>query len=198
MYIKNKIGPNTLPCGIPLSSSKRHKNVTKMIGKCVLAEGIRMVIRQFVFEWFAGINCIIFLSQISPSGPGGLRLRIDPPYLHARRKKATEMGRFLGITVRRVALCQCLDRHVKEPFAISVAWKPDRMSNFFSSPPAHLRAFTYISGVARWRKVEGHKFSPKVKKKKKKKEYMAFFWHVYNYNVRSSAVLLVLNLTFVF
>ena len=34
-------------------------NKTKTFWKCVLSEWIRMVITGFVFEWFAGINCII-------------------------------------------------------------------------------------------------------------------------------------------
>ena len=33
----------------------------------------------------------------------------------------TKMGRFLRITVKRVAPCQCLDGHVKEPYEMSVA-----------------------------------------------------------------------------
>ena len=31
------------------------------------------------------------------------------------------MGRYLGITVKRLALCQCLDGHVKEPYEMSMA-----------------------------------------------------------------------------
>ena len=53
------------------------------------------------------------------------------------------MGRFLGITVKRVALCRCLGGHIKEPYEISMAWEPNRRSNFFS-PPAHLYAVTYM------------------------------------------------------
>ena len=61
--------------------------------------------------------------------------------------KATEMGRFLGITVKRLAQCRCLDGHVKEPNEMSMAWKPDRRSNFFSSP-ANLCAVTFITEVS--------------------------------------------------
>ena len=34
--------------------------------------------------------------------------------------KATEKGRFLGITIKRVAPRRCLDGHVKEPYEISM------------------------------------------------------------------------------
>ena len=37
------------------------------------------------------------------------------------------------------APCRYLDGHVKEPYVMSMAWEPDRRSNFFS-PPAHLCA----------------------------------------------------------
>ena len=58
------------------------------------------------------------------------------------------MRRFLGITVKRVVLCLCLDRHVKEPYTMSMAWEPDRRSNFFFSPPAHLCAVTCITEIS--------------------------------------------------
>ena len=49
-----------------LKQRRRHvlSNITKMFKKRVLGEWIRMVIIRFVFEWFAGINCIILRSQI--------------------------------------------------------------------------------------------------------------------------------------
>ena len=46
------------------SLATRRSNVTKTFWKSVLSEWIRMVITRFVFEWFAGINCIILRSQI--------------------------------------------------------------------------------------------------------------------------------------
>ena len=46
------------------SLATRLSNVTKTFWKSVLSEWIRMVITRFVFEWFAGINCIILRSQI--------------------------------------------------------------------------------------------------------------------------------------
>ena len=36
-------------------------------------------------------------------------------------ENATKMGRFLGITVKRLTLCRCLDGHVKEPYEMSMA-----------------------------------------------------------------------------
>ena len=42
------------------------------------------------------------------------------------------------------APCRWLDGHVKEPYEMSLAWEPDRRSNFFFSPPAHPFAITYM------------------------------------------------------
>ena len=47
-----------------LHVATRRSNITKRFWKCVLSEWIRMVVTRFVFEWFAGINCILLLSQI--------------------------------------------------------------------------------------------------------------------------------------
>ena len=43
-----------------------------------------------------------------------------------------------------LAPCRCLDGHVKEPYEMSMAYEPDRRSNFFFSPHAHLCAVIYI------------------------------------------------------
>ena len=68
-----------------------------------------------------------FLS--SPWGPGRLiKSRMCPPYRYVSLK-ATKMGRFLRITVKRLAPCRCLDGHVKEPFEMSM--EPDRKFDFF-------------------------------------------------------------------
>ena len=50
------------------SLATRRSYVTKTFWKSVLSEWIRMVITRFVYEWFAGINCIVFkrLSNCSP------------------------------------------------------------------------------------------------------------------------------------
>ena len=53
------------------------------------------------------------------------------------------MGQFSGITVKRVAPCRCLDGHFKESYEMSMAWEPNRRSNFFFSLPAHLCAVIY-------------------------------------------------------
>ena len=60
------------------------------------------------------------------------------------------MGRFLGITVKRVVPCRCLDGHVKEPHEMSMAWEPGRRFNFFFSLPAqlHVCAVTYITEMS--------------------------------------------------
>ena len=58
------------------------------------------------------------------------------------------MGRFIEITVKRMALYRCLDGHVEEPYEMCLAWEPDRRSNFFSSPPAHLCAVTCLTEIS--------------------------------------------------
>ena len=51
-----------------------------------------------------------------------------------------------GITVKMLAPWW-LEGHVKEPYEISMAGEPDRMSIFFS-PPSHLCAVIYISEIS--------------------------------------------------
>ena len=58
--------------------------------------------------------------------------------------KATEMGWFLGITIKRMAPSRCLDGYVKEPYGMSMACEPDCRSNFFLGQPVHLCAVTCI------------------------------------------------------
>ena len=74
-------------------------------------------------------------------------MQIGPPYPHARRKRQLEMRLFLGITVKIVVPCWCLDGHVKEPHEMSMASEPNRRFNFFFSLPAqlHVCAVTYIT-----------------------------------------------------
>ena len=62
------------------------------------------------------------------------------------------MGLVLGISVKRLSPCRYLDGHVKEPYEMSMAWEPDRKSNFYFSPPAHLCAVTHITEI--WLKSE--------------------------------------------
>ena len=44
-----------------------------------------------------------------------------------------------------MAPCSCLNGHVKDLFEMSMAWEPNRRSNFFFGLPAHLCAFTYVA-----------------------------------------------------
>ena len=43
-----------------------------------------------------------------------------PPF-PKRVVKGDQMGRFLGITTKRVVPCRCLQWHVKEPYGMSIA-----------------------------------------------------------------------------
>ena len=69
---------------------------------------------------------------------------IVPSYPHAHQKR-DEMGRIHEITVKRVAPCRCLDGHVNKLYEVTMAWEPDRRSNFFS-PSTHPCTVTYILG----------------------------------------------------
>ena len=63
--------------------------------------------------------------------------------------KGDLMGRFLGITVKRVAPCRYLDGDLKEPYEMSMALGAKlQTSNFLFSPPAHLCAVTYITEIS--------------------------------------------------
>ena len=46
-----------------------------------------------------------------------------------------------GNNRKRLTPCRCFDEHIKEPYEISMAWDPERRSNFFSLP-AHVCAVT--------------------------------------------------------
>ena len=48
------------------------------------------------------------------------------------------MWRFLEITIERLAQCRCLDRHIKEPYEMTMAWEPDVGPN--SSVRMHIYA----------------------------------------------------------
>ena len=58
------------------------------------------------------------------------------------------MGRFLRITVKRMAPCLFLDGHVEEPYKMSMASEPDCGSNFLFSPPGHICAVTYMTEIS--------------------------------------------------
>ena len=81
----------------------------------------------------------MFYKVCSPArtpGGGGVKTRIRPPY--PKRVKGDYMGRFLGITVKRVAPCRCRTSTLKIPTKCLWHWEPDRRYNFFFSSPTHL------------------------------------------------------------
>ena len=58
------------------------------------------------------------------------------------------MGRCVGITVLKVwSRVGARTGTLKEHYEMSMAWKPDRRSNFFI-PPAHLCAVTYMTEIS--------------------------------------------------
>ena len=78
-----------------------------------------------------------------PREGGGGKSRMCPPYPQRDRKRRLIGAVCRNHRIKRVVPCRCLDGHVKEPYEMSMAWEPDRRSNFFFSPPAHLCAVTY-------------------------------------------------------
>ena len=58
-----------------------------------------------------------------------------------------EIGRFLGTTVKRFAVVLVLGL-AREPYDMSMAWEPDRRSNFFFGPPAHLYMCRHITEIS--------------------------------------------------
>ena len=77
----------------------------------------------------------------------GVKSRMCPPYPRRDRKRRLNGAVCRNHRIKRVVPCRCLDGHVKEPYEMSKAWEPDRRSNFFFSPPAHLCAVTYMTEI---------------------------------------------------
>ena len=71
-----------------------------------------------------------------------------PPYPQRDRKRRLNGAVCRNHRIKRVVPCRCMDKHVKEPYEMSMAWEPDRRSNFFFSPPAHLCAVTYMTEIS--------------------------------------------------
>ena len=79
--------------------------------------------------------------------PPGVKSRMCPPYPQRDRKRRL-IGAVCRNRIKRVVPCRCLDGHVKEPYEMSMAWEPDRRSNVFFSPPAHLCAVTCMTEIS--------------------------------------------------
>ena len=83
-----------------------------------------------------------------PWGPGGLSRECAPPYPQRDRKRRLNGAVCRNHRIKRLVPCRCYDWHVKEPYEMSMAWEPDRRSNSFFSPPAHLCAVTYMTEIS--------------------------------------------------
>ena len=66
----------------------------------------------------------------------------------ACRKRRLNGAVSLNNGIKRLGPCRCLDRHVKEPYEISMALGADRISKFIFSPPAHLGAVIYMTEIS--------------------------------------------------
>ena len=95
------------------------------------------------------VSCIFeILSYTPPVRARGVKSRMCPPYPQRDRKRRLNGAVCRNHRIKRVVPCRCLDGHVKEPYEMSMAWEPDRRSNFFFSPPAHLCAVTYMTEIS--------------------------------------------------
>ena len=84
----------------------------------------------------------------SPVSARGVKSRMCPPYPQRDRKRRLFGAVCRNHLIKRVVPCRCLDEHVKEPYEMSMAWEPDRRSNFFFSPPAHQCAVTFMTEIS--------------------------------------------------
>ena len=82
-----------------------------------------------------------------PWGPG-FKSRMCPPYPKRDRKRRLNGAVCRNHRIKRLVPCRCFNGHVKEPYEMSTAWEPDRRSNFFFIPPAHLCAVTYMTEIS--------------------------------------------------
>ena len=86
-------------------------------------------------------------NAIPREGPG-VKSRMCSPYPQSDRKRRLNGAVCRNHRIKRVVPCRWLDGHVKEPHEMSMAWEPDRRSNFFFNPPAHLCAVTYMTEIS--------------------------------------------------
>ena len=91
-------------------------------------------------------NLLRLYFVIPREGPG-VKSRMCPPYPQRDRKRRLIGAVCRNHCIKRVVPCRCLDGHVKEPYEMTMAWEPDRSSNFFS-PPAHLCVVTYMTEIS--------------------------------------------------
>ena len=77
-----------------------------------------------------------------PWGPGGLSRECAPPYPQRDRKRR------LNGAVCRNHRVGARTGTLKNPTKYLWRWEPDRRSNFFFNPPAHLCAVTYMTEIS--------------------------------------------------
>ena len=88
----------------------------------VLSPCITITIMENLMKWNDYEAFVfIFLLCLSPMGTLGVLDKNMSSVSPCATSKATEIGRCLGITVKRLAPCRCLGGHIKEPYEISMA-----------------------------------------------------------------------------
>ena len=128
----------------------RRKRVTKLSLRSLVsgifsrftATSVAMCLRSMWLYLFPILA--MYCTWWTPVRAREVKSRMCPPYPQRDRKRRLHGAVCRNHRIKRVVPCRCLDGHVKEPYEMTMAWEPDRRSNFFS-PPAHLCAVTYMT-----------------------------------------------------
>ena len=78
----------------------------------------------------------------------GVKSRMCPPYPQRDRKRRLNGAVCRNHRIKRVVRVGARTGTLKNPTKCLWRWEPDRRSNFFFSPPAHLCAVTYMTEIS--------------------------------------------------
>ena len=84
----------------------------------------------------------------SPMRAWGVKSRMCPPYPQRDRKRRLNGAVCRNHRIKRVVRVGARTGTLKNPTKCLWRWEPDRWSNFFFSPPAHLCAVTYMTEIS--------------------------------------------------
>ena len=87
-------------------------------------------------------------ARIPPWGPGGLSRECAPPYPQRDRKRRLNGAVCRNHRIKGWSRVGAWTGTLKNPAKCLWRWEPDRRSNFFFSPPAHLCAVTCITEIS--------------------------------------------------
>ena len=90
----------------------------------------------------------LFLINFPPWGPGGLSRECAPPYPQRDCKRRLNGAVCRNHRIKGWSRVGARTGTLKNPTKCLWRWEPDRRSNFFFSPPAHLCAVTYMTEIS--------------------------------------------------